>query len=171
LVNGRFFDSPPFMTGQLLDSCATNNTLVARAVFDQVSEFDEQFQLSGADDLHFFRRVHRAGFKQVWCAEALVSESVTPDRANIRWLMRRSFRGGNGAVLVESALDRRVLTRVLRFLKAWLRIAQGGLGVVVSVFRGRALFAHSLRRMSLGVGMLAGLCDFTYQSHQATTGE
>ncbi len=53
-VEGRFFDSPNFTSGQQLDSCATNNTLVARTVLDSVSGFDEQFQLSGADDLHFF---------------------------------------------------------------------------------------------------------------------
>ena len=171
IKQGHFYDCPPFTTGQVIEACATNNTLVARSVFDQVSEFDEQFQLSGADDLHFFRRVHRAGFKIVWCKDAIVSEAVTPDRANLSWLLRRAFRGGNGAVLVESALDGRRLTRALRFAKAWVRIGQGLLAMAWSVFKGRTAMAHAMRRVSLGAGMLAGLFAFTYQSHQSTTGE
>jgi len=168
---GRFFDSPDYTTGQVLNWCATNNALVARAVFAKVQCFDEQFQLSGADDLHFFSRVHRAGLKIVWTVQAVVSESIAIDRANFGWLLRRSYRGGNCFVLVESALDRKFATRIMRFVKACMRIVQGSFEMLGVAFQGQVQLVRAMRRISLGVGMLAGLADVKYQPYRTVTGE
>jgi succinoglycan biosynthesis protein ExoM len=166
-----YFEPPNYETGQVIEWCATNNALVARRVFDLVPQFDERFQLSGADDMHFFGRVSRAGFKIVWSRKAKVSEVIAADRANLGWILRRSYRGGNCSVLVASALDRRITPKLIRFLKATGRIVQGISETGTALFRGKVQLARSLRHVYLGFGMLAGLVDLKYQAYKITTGE
>src|SRR5262245_8912276 len=84
-------------TGDLLDKAYTNNTLVAQRVYHAVTPaFDPAFRHSGSSDLHFFLRVHRAGFRIVWCEQAVITEDVPRSRTSLRWLMRRAFRSGSG---------------------------------------------------------------------------
>lgn len=49
---------------------------------------------SGGEDTEFFAAAHRAGARIAFAPHAHVDEAVTPDRANLRWLMRRRFRMG-----------------------------------------------------------------------------
>ncbi len=171
IKDGGFFNSPTHRTGDLLPWCATNNTLVAREVFNYVQEFDARFQLSGGEDVHFFSRVVQAGLTIVWCAEAVVHETTGRDRANMRWLLQRAYRGGNCFSMVEQALDSRASTRARRFVKAWLRIAQGTLEATGTLIHGRVQLTKALRRMCLGAGMLAGLVDWRYEPYRTVTGE
>jgi succinoglycan biosynthesis protein ExoM len=170
IQEGPFFLPPSDPTGTLLDSCATNNALVKRGVFQAIGNFDEQFQLTGADDLHFFRRVYKEKYKIVWCADAAVSEIIGSDRGNLGWLLRRAYRGGNCQSLVEISLDNSSKTRALRTAKALVRIAQGTAEMVLAPLRGRIHATRSLRRICLGVGMITGLFRLQYQTYQTVTG-
>jgi succinoglycan biosynthesis protein ExoM len=167
---GGFFDPLRHSDGEILPWCATNNALVRRNVFEKVARFDEQFELSGADDLHFFVRVFEAGFTIVWATGAIVRETVGRDRANVPWLLRRAYRGGNCYALVEGVLDERAITRTKRVLKACFRIGQGILGLGLGVFRGRARCISALRRVCGGYGMLMGLVGVRDQSYRTVTG-
>lgn len=164
---GKLFDRQPHASGDFLDFCATNNVLVARTVFNRVRAFDERFGLTGGEDTHFFLQVRRAGFKIVWSAEAIANERISTDRGNLAWLLRRAYRGGNSWVLVESTLDKRVSTRLVRFVKAFGRIVLGGLRAPVSLFLGKAAVTRALRSICLGAGMLTGLADWQYQEYKS----
>lgn len=164
---GKLFNRQDHEPDHSLDFCATNNVLVRRAVFDRIPAFDERFALTGAEDTHFFLQVRRAGFKIVWSAGAIVHERISANRANLGWLLRRAYRGGNSWVLVESALDKRVTTRLVRVAKAFGRIIQGILRAPVSLFLGRASMTRALQSICLGAGMLAGLADWDYQEYKS----
>ena len=163
----KLFDRVPHESGDFLAFCATNNALVARPVFDRVQAFDERFGLTGGEDTHFFLRIRRAGFKIVWSAEAIAHEKISTDRANPGWLLRRAYRGGNNWVLVESTLDKRVSTRLVRVAKALARIILGALRAPLSLFWGKAAVIRALRSICLGVGMLTGLADWEYQEYKS----
>jgi succinoglycan biosynthesis protein ExoM len=163
----KLFDRAPHESGDFLAFCATGNVLVARPVFDCVPAFDERFGLTGGEDTHFFLRIRRAGFKIVWSAEAIAHEKISTDRANPGWLLRRAYRGGNNWVLVESTLDKRVSTRLVRVAKAFGRIILGGLRAPVSLFWGKAAVILALRSICLGAGMLTGLADWEYQEYKS----
>ena len=166
---GRLFDRQCYASGPVPDNCtfATTNVLVRRAVFDRIPAFDERFSLTGGEDTHFFVRVRLAGFKIVWSADAITHERYSTDRANLEWLLRRAYRGGNSWVLVESALDKRVSTRLARVVKAFGRIIQGGVRAPFSLFLGKAAVTRALRSICVGVGMLAGLMDWEYQGYKS----
>jgi succinoglycan biosynthesis protein ExoM len=164
---GKLFQSWRHVSGEFLDFCSTNNTLVARAVFDRVGAFDERFGLTGAEDTHFFLRVRRAGFQIVWASEAIAHETISAGRANLGWLLRRSYRAGNSWVLVESALDKRMSTRFITVVKAFGRIILGGLRALPSLILGKAAVTRALRSICLGVGMLTGLANWEYEEYKS----
>jgi succinoglycan biosynthesis protein ExoM len=164
---GKLFDRAPHASGEFLDFCSTNNSLVAHPVFDRVRAFDERFGLTGGEDTHFFLRIRRAGFKIAWSAEAIVHERISTGRANLKWILRRAYRGGNNWVLVESTLDERVSTRFVRVIKAFVRIVLGSCRASISLFLGKAALTRALRSICLGAGMLTGLADWEFQEYKS----
>ena len=170
--DGKLLEKERRARGPLPDNftCPTGNVLLRRAVFDRIAAFDEQFGLTGGEDTHFFIRVRRAGFKIVWSADAITHERYSTDRANLKWLLRRAYRGGNSWVLVESSFDKNVSTRFVRAVKAFARIILGTIKIPPSLFLGRAARARALSGIWLGAGMLAGLIDWRYEEYINVTG-
>src|SRR4051794_38890591 len=84
-------------TGLEMRKAYTNNTLVSRRVYHTVTPgFHPAFRYTGSSDLHFFLRVHRAGFRIVWSEDAVLAEEVPAARTTPRWLVRRAFGFGSG---------------------------------------------------------------------------
>lgn len=166
-----FFGSPARFTGEPLAFCSTNNTLVIRHVFDHVGGFDDRFQLTGGEDVQFFTRVRLAGFKIVWSAEAVVSETTSGDRTNLRALIRRAYSGGNCYTRVESSLDDRIFVRLVRFFKGCARIFQGLANAGASLLAGRTALVRALLVTCGGVGMIAGLAGFRYEGYKIVSGD
>jgi succinoglycan biosynthesis protein ExoM len=152
-----FFDRPIFDTGSLIERCSTNNVLIRKSVFASVSGFDERFHLTGGEDTHFFSQVRRAGHSMVWSRDAIVRESVPPRRANLAWILRLGYQSGNSWVLCELALDNRTRVWWMRLLKSLAHIVNGTAAFLLSLLSGKAAMVRSLRRICLGVGMLAAL--------------
>jgi succinoglycan biosynthesis protein ExoM len=156
IVRGGYFDRPRHEEAASLPAAATNNLLVTRRALDALAPcFDPRFGLSGGSDHLFTRRAVAAGFEIRWSEGAVVHEPVEPDRANRRWLLRRSFRFGTTTVRcdVELAGARRRAVRVQRGKQhAGLAARAAGRGTL-ALGRGRraAAFAE-LRDVARGVG-------------------
>jgi succinoglycan biosynthesis protein ExoM len=164
---GGFFDRQIHDSGSSPDVCRSGNVLIHRKVFDGVEAFDERFGLTGGEDTQFFLRVRRAGYTIVSSAEAIVHETVSVSRANLKAVLRRGYQSGNSWVLSESSLDRRLGTRVVRAAKACGWIAVGSASACISPLFGMPAFAKSLQNIWLGAGMLAALVGRSYQAYQS----
>jgi len=167
VTSGKFFDRATFPTGHSMDKCSTNNVLIRREVFSVVPSFNEDLELTGADDTHFFMRVQRAGYKIVWARDAVVYESISKTRANFGWLLRRGYRLGNSWSLCELSLDRTFNTRIIRTLKGFGWIAKGLALGIASPFQGRTAIVWALRTICYGAGQLSGLTGHKYQEYRA----
>jgi succinoglycan biosynthesis protein ExoM len=164
---GRFFDRSTFPSGHRMDKCSTNNVLIRREVFDGVPSFNEDLELTGADDTHFFMRVNRAGYTIVWASDAIVHEAISKTRANLGWLLRRGYRLGNSWSLCELSLDQRLSVRMVRFLKAFAWIAKGLALALLSLFKGKTDIVWALRTICYGAGQLSGLTGHKYQEYRS----
>jgi glycosyltransferase involved in cell wall biosynthesis len=150
---GAFFDPPRHPTGAEVVTAYTNNALVrADAVAALPWGFDERLRVG--EDSEFFERLRARGSRIVWCDEALVHDSVPPERATWKWLVARGF--GNG--VARTRIDRwqaprgafgRSLQRGLR------RLAGGALQVVWAP--DKAARVRGLEVTAVGAGRLAGL--------------
>jgi len=96
IEQGGFFDRPRRPSGLTNAYSGTGNVLLdMQAVRSSGVRFDTAYGRSGGEDTEFFFQLRRAGCSTAWCDEALVWEQVSADRATVRWLLRRSFAGGN----------------------------------------------------------------------------
>lgn len=165
--SGGFFDARVAATGSLRATCASNNVLIATHVFRRVPKFDDRFALSGAEDTDFFLRAHRAGCRIVWSQEAAVFETVSRERGNVAWLLRREYQTGNGWVFCEAGLDNGIRTWMLRFAKGCGHVTIGFLKAMLSaIMLNMAAVVRSLQRASLGTGMLAALVGHRFLAYQ-----
>jgi glycosyltransferase involved in cell wall biosynthesis len=162
---GRFLELPRYTTGTLLDRAYTGNALVGRAVLEEFPEpFDETRSLSGGEDVEFFLRVTRAGYRIVWADGAVVHESTPPERSSARWILRRAFQVGNNWSTLEKGLhpSARIATRGL---------AKGLLLLPWSLFLGRHGVVSALRPIANSVGYFAGRIGFRMETYRREDGD
>jgi succinoglycan biosynthesis protein ExoM len=158
VIRGRFFDRPRHATGALLHDARTGNCLMRSRLLESSSgPFDERFARTGGEDTHLFARLFQAGSSIRWADDAVVHETVSADRATIRWLLRRSRRVGSTVALCETEFSPGVKTYVTRLMKGIGRIGHGLALLPVSVLFGKHMTVRALRHMAYGVGVLSGL--------------
>lgn len=155
-------------TGDVLDKAYTGNTLVAQRVYHAVTPaFHPAFRYSGSEDLHFFLRVHRAGFRIEWCEEAVVSEVVPLSRTSLRWLMRRAFRSGSGDTISRLLIKPGLATRLHTGALAAARVVSGFAYLLAGVvLRRKRHLVKGVRRLVSGVGSFAGLVGVNYDEYK-----
>ncbi|AKZ63866.1 glycosyl transferase [Herbaspirillum hiltneri N3] len=129
---GDFFNRRRFATGTAITTkdARTGNVLIRRSKLMAVSApvggpFDTAFGRTGAEDTMLFRDMLAHGARFIWCDEATVSEEVPAQRANLNWLLRRSYRLGQTYVLSEIAR--------LGGLPRFLRAAQLGVRALIQL--------------------------------------
>jgi len=161
-AKGNAFRHEHHRTGDPLETCATNNTLVRRAVFERVQPwFDERLALTGGTDRHFFLRVHDAGMRLCWAAEAVVREEVPKSRVTLPWVITRMYRQGACNAFCEIDLERKPLARLqmlaqgAAFLAGGAALAPlGALSALRPERRGQRLVQYA-RYAAYGVGLIA----------------
>jgi succinoglycan biosynthesis protein ExoM len=164
---GRFFDARISATGTPRKTCASNNVLIAAEVFRRIPHFDHAFALSGAEDTDFFLRVCAAGCKIVWSQEAFVAETITSDRANVAWLLRREYQTGNGWVFCEAGVNGSLPGLAFRSAKSCGHIAIGSLTALFRLLTlDKAGVVRAAQRVSLGSGMLSALFGYRFMAYQ-----
>ncbi|WP_298480340.1 glycosyltransferase [uncultured Maribacter sp.] len=57
--------------------------------------YDNRFNTTGGEDSYFGLEALKKDAKVFWAKKALAYETIGNDRANIYWLFKRAFRGGN----------------------------------------------------------------------------
>jgi succinoglycan biosynthesis protein ExoM len=164
---GGFHNSPFQPTGTQCITAATHNVLVGTHVLQTVPAFDDTFALSGAEDTDFFLRVAQAGYKIVWCQNAIVFEHISAKRATLRWILRREYQTGNGWVFCEAIINTHVRDRIFRLFKACGHVAMGLASAIWSSLRlDRIALVRSLRRVTMGAGMLTALAGHKYLAYE-----
>lgn len=91
-------------TGDLLDTCSTNNVLFHAGLINATGlglRFDESLALTGGEDTDFFYRARDKGAQIVYTTEAIVTESVPEERCSYAWRMKRYYRTSANSARTE----------------------------------------------------------------------
>lgn len=95
---------PPHAETGLVDALySSGNLLIARTVLETMDYpfLDLRFNFMGGGDSDFLSRARQKGFRQAWCAEAPVRETIPSRRLQADWIRARSIRNGVISTLVE----------------------------------------------------------------------
>lgn len=112
--------------------------------------FDPFLGLAGGGDTLFFRQLLRRGRKVVWCAEALVWETIPPDRITPHYVLRRRFHHGQITTFVRMA------AKPAQPLGAALWMAVGCAQVLLFAPAGLVLWAMKSDRWLAMMGQAVG---------------
>ncbi|WP_439574513.1 glycosyltransferase family 2 protein [Phreatobacter sp.] len=155
-------------TGPVAMIYGTGNCLLRRRVFARVGlpALDERFNFLGGGDLDLFDRCRRAGLGFYWVQEALIVETVPPERTRVGWVLRRGMRIGT----INRAVERKNAAGMagrLRILAKDLAIVPAALmrALAVLVRTGNPLAAaHPL---AVSAGRLTSALGFEPQPYKA----
>lgn len=140
--------------GDRMAWCATNNTLVRRAVFDRIGGFDVRFDRSGGEDSHLFLRATLADFTIVWCPDAVVREYASPARLQPAWHIARARHVGRISAALDLELRPNARSIASRAAKLGYQGARGICLLIAGVALGDAAVALRGRcALALAFGM------------------
>jgi glycosyltransferase involved in cell wall biosynthesis len=98
LVRSGLLERKEFPTGTTLTDARytrTGNVLLRQSVFaDPRDRFDPAFGRTGGGDAVFFKRMIEKGHRFIWCNEAVVFETVPPERQVRSYYVKRAFTRG-----------------------------------------------------------------------------
>ncbi|MDN3497541.1 glycosyltransferase [Planococcus sp. APC 4015] len=167
ITDGGFFRRVRFDDGAHQAAAATNNLLLdLDFVRRHGLRFDEEFGLSGGEDIFFTKQLVRAGGTIVSCPDALVHDVVDPTRLNRRWVLRRAYRVGMTAVQTDLGLGGGLSVRARALVGGAARVVIGGARWVVGeVTRSTSHSARGARAAWRGAGMVMGALGRRYQEY------
>lgn len=146
---------------------ACNNVVFSSALAaDQGLRFDPRFNFIGGEDFDFFEASARAGNRHLWTPAALVIETVPPERATLRYLLRRHFSGASNSV-VRYRKQHGPLRAAGHFLIKSLGKLLSALGALLTLpFRGRVAAEDALKRLANAAGYLCGLVNLRIERYR-----
>lgn len=160
-------------TGTTPRFVATNNVMFhSRLVNEQGLRFDRYYDFIGGEDFDFFNRSGANGNVHVWISEALVFETVPPERKTLRYLFYRHLTGGVNNVLRHKKnfavwqswchFIPKIVGKLLGSLFSILRAA-------LTVNRGTA--RKSLKQLGSAMGYSAGLLNIVVERYRHIDGD
>jgi succinoglycan biosynthesis protein ExoM len=104
-------------TGQAVRRFNIGNSILSRdRCLANTAPFDPKLGLSGGEDSLLLARLFEEGRRCVWCSEAVVIETIPPEKLTPFYLLRRAFRQGQTTAYLPSALARPQWRVVLRWM-------------------------------------------------------
>jgi cellulose synthase/poly-beta-1,6-N-acetylglucosamine synthase-like glycosyltransferase len=140
-----------------------NYIIDAGFLADNNLEFDSRFNSRGSEDSFFGYNAMKKGAKIFWAARAVAYESVPAERANLAWIMKRRFRGGNNFMF--KLIIEKQYSRILR--KSFISIIYLIAGILTLWF---ILIPSKFRfwgllKISEGTGSLSSLINISSKGY------
>lgn len=131
--------------------------------------FNERLLVTGGSDTAFYRAAINEGCKTAWCPDAVVYESIEPNRLSLRY----QFWRGQSQSITHFHLKNQPFTPLFAAattLNAIMRFLLGCLLFVLPVF-GVASLVMSVRSMGWAVGRIKGLFGFRSKLYDRSADE
>jgi len=98
IIKSKVLERDFFETGDVISDARytrTGNVLLKQKLFSNIEQpFDINYGKTGGSDVIFFRNMMQEGCVFVWCNEAIVYETVVPERQTRVYHIKRSFTRG-----------------------------------------------------------------------------
>jgi succinoglycan biosynthesis protein ExoM len=166
IQKGRFYDRPHHKDGASVSTGRTSNALVRKKWLDKYNPpFDTDLRFTGGSDSAVFNRMLRQGAFFCWAENAIVYEFVDCERLNIKWLVMRAFRGGQGHAW-RYAKNRSFSGRVVHLsYRSFLCIISIIMIPLVMPF-GRHRSVWWLRKLFSNLGQIVAFLPYKYEEYK-----
>ena len=145
-------------TGLVRRKCATNNVFFpVSLVSDYGLKFSVEYVFMGGEDGDFFEKATDLGFTIVWKKEAVVYELVTSSRANLDYILAKSYYNGYSVSLLKLKNPKKKRKRILYILKFFILCILNGLILIPSIFLGVYMFFKTLEVIVKTKGKFDGM--------------
>lgn len=156
--------------GSLCTHGASGNVLIRKEsilIDNELQKFDLKYSLTGGEDTEYFYRLNKNNIKMIWCQDAEVYEVIPPSRANLGWVVRRAYRGGQCYYRIFKK-NSRAHSKLLWCVVKVLQVMMGGLLIPIFLLIGNGHFEKLICRMSGAVGQISCIFGevFTYQEYK-----
>jgi succinoglycan biosynthesis protein ExoM len=95
-----FITDPKRPSGSTPRNIPAGNVLFSeRLINEQKLRFDRYFDFIGCEDFDFFDRAIKNNMKSIWIDDAIIFETILPERETLRYIMYRHFTGGINVVM------------------------------------------------------------------------
>lgn len=142
---------------------ATNNALI-EARHDRIGDgpiFDPGLGYLGGEDVLFFHNLYLAGKKIVWCREAVVFESVSAERSELRFMLQRRFRNGQiTSVTCVLSTPRQYRRLLVSMVLGMIQLVTGAGLSLVLVLAGNRKARDALSVLAAGAGKILWMRRF-----------
>jgi glycosyltransferase involved in cell wall biosynthesis len=159
-------------TGPIDMPQGAGNLLMRRAMLADMTApwFDPEFALSGGEDQDFFVRLRLAGKRFAWCDEARAHGKVPQTRANLGWMLRRSYSVGNSdmRVLLKHCPGLMRVTAELMKILASLLLSPLAAVILAPSPNRRAV---PLQKLFRAAGKLSAMAGWRYNEYAVIHGE
>jgi len=182
LIKSKLCERPELKTGKILywGETRTGNTVLNKRLFeDKKLWFDPVFGKTGGEDTIFFKKHHENGKTFVWCNEAVVYETVPPERCNKNFHNKKNLRIGCG---VGENLRKQeaefsppdgksnnmgIHNRIIILLRQGFLLCKSLIWTILTtiplpliVFCGKAYYVRFLAKLSYNFGVISGFFGF-----------
>lgn len=119
IVNNNIFKSSTTKkTGLKRESCASGNVFFPTKIMSESNiYFDTSHVFMGGEDGEFFSRVANEGYSIVWNNDAVNYEMIGDERANIKWILNRSYYNGYSGYLLKCKNKCSLIYKLVMLLK------------------------------------------------------
>ncbi len=161
----RWFELPDHLNNTEINYIETNNLIINVSTLRKFNIwFDPRFNIIGAGDSYFGIQFLKKGVKIYWASKAVVYETVTKDRANLKWLMKRAYRGA-GTFVYTQKLEKKHMKLLKKIFVSLIYIIVGICGIILLPIPFQKKY-WGILKFSEGIGGLAGLFNMLYKEYK-----
>jgi len=165
IIKGKLLERTSHPTGTIMRATETRtgNVLLKREIFDDAdNRFEPEFGRTGGEDVWFFTKVTRKGRVVVWCDEALVYETIPPERRKESFYLKRFIRIGGltGEEVRKKGLPGQSLSRVIGSFCVYTAI------LPFTLLIGKHAFMRYLVKSAYKLAWLSGYCGYVMMRYR-----
>lgn len=143
--NNIFKSSTTKKTGLVRNVCASGNVFFPTTVMSEAGIFfNPDYVFMGGEDGDFFSRASSAGFTIVWNNEAINRELVNDERANIKWILNRSYYNGYSGAYFKLKQKNSLIRKLMMVLKTSFVLLLNSVLLPFSLLLGLTMFFNVL---------------------------
>lgn len=154
-----------YRNGQEMKHVSAGNMLIKLDFLrEKKLKFDERFNETGAEDTYFGVCAKKLGAKIHGSQEGYAYETVPKSRANLSWILKRSFRGASTFVYILK-IEKKYLAILKKSIISLAYIILGILLIPLLLLKSKFKYT-GLVKIAEGLGGISGLINLRYREYK-----